>query len=258
MKLHRRRCVRPTSPEKESKHFMKAILPSPIHAKQIRIPDEFITRFGNELNDAATITVPDGRVWEMELKKRGNEVYFCNKWQEFAEYYCIGYGCYLSFKYEGNSKFSVVIFDATSVEISYSFKTNTKKRFKVEKSENGCKQVKIMSNSDSERSEDGANEFNPKKPYFRSKMNKGNSAYVSADFASKYLKSNVPMKLQNCHGEQWEVYAKSWGKMQISRGFSKFRRDNNISEGDICVFELIKENPVVLKVTVFPPLHYGD
>jgi len=35
-----------------------------------RIPDEFITRFGNELKNAATITVPDGRVWKMELKKR--------------------------------------------------------------------------------------------------------------------------------------------------------------------------------------------
>ncbi|CAK8564692.1 unnamed protein product [Lathyrus sativus] len=253
MKPHRKRCVRPTSPEKGSKHFMKAILRSPIHAKQIRIPDEFITRFGNELKDVVTITVPDGRVWEMEVEKRGDEVYFCNKWQEFAEYYCIGYGCYLCFKYEGNSKFCVILFDITSVEISYPFKT----------SENGGEQVKIMCNSDSKSSEDAANEFNPNNPYFRSKINKGNNAHVPVDFASKYLKSNVGMKLENCHGEQWEVFAMSrnatsLGKMQITRGFSKFQRDNNLSEGDICVFELIMENPVVLKVTMFRAGDYGD
>jgi len=28
------------------------------------VGDEFITRFGNELKNAATITVPDGRVWK--------------------------------------------------------------------------------------------------------------------------------------------------------------------------------------------------
>ncbi|KAL5080018.1 hypothetical protein RYX36_008439, partial [Vicia faba] len=49
-----------------------------------RIPDEFITRFRNELQDVATITVSDGLVWEMEINNHGNYVYFSNKWQEFA------------------------------------------------------------------------------------------------------------------------------------------------------------------------------
>jgi len=90
-----------------------------------RIPDEFITRFGYELKNVATITVLDGRVWEMELKKCDGNIFFCNKWQEFVEYYSIRYGCYLCFKYEGNSKFSVIIIDATTVEIQYLFKTPT-------------------------------------------------------------------------------------------------------------------------------------
>ena len=59
----------------------------------------------------------------MEVKKCGEDVYFCNKWQQFAEYYSSRYGCFLSFKYEGNSKFSVIIFDVTSVEICYPLKT---------------------------------------------------------------------------------------------------------------------------------------
>ncbi|GAU43524.1 hypothetical protein TSUD_245520 [Trifolium subterraneum] len=39
--------------------------------------------------------------------------------------------------------------------------------------------------------------------------------------------------------------------MRISKGFSKFQRNNNLSHGDYCVFELIKKKPVVLKVTMF-------
>jgi len=35
MHPRRRKCVRTSAPEKESNHFMKAILPSPIHSKQI-------------------------------------------------------------------------------------------------------------------------------------------------------------------------------------------------------------------------------
>jgi hypothetical protein len=137
-----------------------------------RIPDEFITRFGNELKNVATIIVPDGCVWEMELKKCDEHVFFCNKWQEFVEYYSIGYGCYLSFKYEGNSKFSVIIFDATSVEICYPFKTpstngeqstkysSPRKRSKVETSESHA----------SKRAKDAANEFNPINAHFCSKI----------------------------------------------------------------------------------------
>ncbi|PNY12437.1 B3 domain-containing protein [Trifolium pratense] len=274
MQPRRGRCVRPSLPEKESKHFMKAILPSPIHVKEIRIPDEFITRFGNELKNVATVTVPDGCVWEMELKKCDENVFFCNKWQEFVEYYSIGYGCYLSFKYEGNSKFSVIIFDATSVEICYPFKTpssngepktkypSPRKRSKVETSESPGKKVKSMSTDASTRAEDAAKEFNTNNPYFCSKITIRKYVYVPSDFAQKYLKLNVPIKLQNSHGEQWEVlcivHDSRSSSMLISKGFAKFESDNNLSHGDYCVFELIKKKPVVLKVTMFRAVDYCD
>jgi len=122
---------------------------------------------------------------EMELKKRDENVLFCNKWQEFVDYYSIGYGCFLSFKYEGNSKFSAIIFDATSVEICYPFKTpstngepntdyaSSRKRSKVETCESRGKKVKNMSKYASKRVEDAAKELNPNNPYFRSKIVKG-------------------------------------------------------------------------------------
>ncbi|AES68278.2 B3 DNA-binding domain protein [Medicago truncatula] len=183
----------------------------------VQIPDEFITRFGNELDNVATITVPDGREWDMELKKCGGQVFFCNNWQHFAEYYSISYGCYLDFKYEGNSNFVVVIYDPTFVEISYPFKTS---------STNGDQSIKGP-NSDSKRANCAVGEFNPKNPYFHSKSIKGIFAYVPSGFAKKYLMLMVPFI-----------------------GFSKFARENNLLEGVTYVFELIKRKPVVVVLQV--------
>ncbi|RHN59088.1 putative transcription factor B3-Domain family [Medicago truncatula] len=203
---------------RESEHFKMAILPSPIHDKEIRISDEFITRFGIELKNVATVTAPDGRDWRMRLKKHGNYIFFYNEWQEFAKYYSLGYGCYLSFKYEGNSKFSVIIFDVTSVEICYPLKTpstngetNTqcptpRKSSRVETSGSQVIKLKIRFGHAFKNAEVAANEFNPKNPYFCSKIAKRNLVNVTAKFAQKYLMPNVPIALQNSQGKHWKVH----------------------------------------------------
>ncbi|KAJ1400080.1 DNA-binding barrel domain superfamily [Sesbania bispinosa] len=147
----------------------------------------------------------------MGLKKCGKHILFCNKWEEFVEYYSISYGCHLVFKYKGNSKFNVLIFDATSVEIYYPCKNN-----------------------------------HPKFPRIRAR-------YVPVEFAQKYLKPKVPIKLQTSSREQWDVSCvKHCDKAIImAKGIPKFARENKLSEGDSFVFELIKREPLVLKVTPF-------
>ncbi|KAK4285952.1 hypothetical protein QN277_002575 [Acacia crassicarpa] len=128
---HRRNFVRPSfSPDNaEPTHFMKIVLPGAIHAENMRIPKDFVRRFENELcASEATIGVPDGRVWKMELKKSENEVYFCKGWEEFVKYYSLRSGFFLVFKYEGKSQFSAVIFDSSAAEIYYPPKLNSEKQ----------------------------------------------------------------------------------------------------------------------------------
>jgi len=55
----------------------------------------------------------------MRLKKCGKNVFFRSKWREFVNYYSLGYGSHLIFRYVGNSKFRVLIFDITAAEICY-------------------------------------------------------------------------------------------------------------------------------------------
>ncbi|XP_054814670.1 B3 domain-containing transcription factor VRN1-like [Prosopis cineraria] len=94
----------------------------------MRIPNEFVRRFENGLSSEATIGVPDGLAWKMELEKSENEVCFCKGWQEFVKYYSISFGFFLVFKYEGNSQFSVVIFDVSGAEITIHAKLTLRSR----------------------------------------------------------------------------------------------------------------------------------
>ena len=79
-----------------------------------------------ELSTVATLIAPYGGIWQVELKKVDNNIWFCNGWQDFVEYHSICYGYFLVFRYEGNSSFHVHIFDKTTIEIQYPPNKNCK------------------------------------------------------------------------------------------------------------------------------------
>ena len=39
--------------------------------------------------------------------------------------------------------------------------------------------------------------------------------------------------------------------MRMGKGWVAFSKDNNLEEGNVCVFEVIKRKPVVLSVSIF-------
>ena len=85
-----------------------------------RIPDKFVQKFGVDLSDMAFLTIPNGRKWKVKLTKHDGEVWFENGWCEFASCHALTMGHLVVFRYEGNSAFSVLAFDATATEIKYS------------------------------------------------------------------------------------------------------------------------------------------
>jgi len=84
-----------------------------------RIPDKFVQKFGVDLSDMAFLTIPNGRKWKVKLTQHAGGVWFQNGWSEFASSHGVAVGHLLVFKYEGNSQFDVLIFDATATEIDY-------------------------------------------------------------------------------------------------------------------------------------------
>ena len=85
--------------------------------------------------------------------------------------------------------------------------------------------------------------------------------YVPAKFAAKYLagrRENI--KLQSSDGKQWPArcfYREGSGDgRSIGKGWSQFSKYNDLQEGDVCVFELVKRTQIVLKVTIFHAYEY--
>lgn len=77
--------------------------------------------------------------------------------------------------------------------------------------------------------------------------------YLPSCFAEKNLNGvSGFIKLQFTDGKQWPVRCLyRGGRAKLSQGWYEFTLENNLGEGDVCVFELLKSRDIVLKVTVF-------
>ena len=83
------------------------------------IPKRFVRIYVKILSDTMFLKIPNCAAWKVGLMGGDDGVWFQSGWQEFAEYYSIGYGHFLVFRYEGDSTFRVLIFDKTASEIEY-------------------------------------------------------------------------------------------------------------------------------------------
>ncbi|KAK9285079.1 hypothetical protein L1049_024264 [Liquidambar formosana] len=118
-------------------HFFKIIHSAVVENRKLGIPKKFVRKYGECLSNFVYLKVPGGAIWRVELIKRDHEVWLQRGWEEFAEYYSIGFGHFLVFRYEGNSRFQVLIFDKTALEIEYPLNaTQLGEEPKLEESEN--------------------------------------------------------------------------------------------------------------------------
>ncbi|KAK7310376.1 hypothetical protein RJT34_07852 [Clitoria ternatea] len=99
--------------------FHRLILPSTLQSRQLRIPDNFLRKYGGQLSTIVNLTVPDGSVWRIGLKKADNRISLVDGWQEFVQRYTVNVGYLLVFMYEGNSSFIVHIFNLSTSEVNY-------------------------------------------------------------------------------------------------------------------------------------------
>ncbi|OMO62290.1 hypothetical protein COLO4_33145 [Corchorus olitorius] len=100
-------------------HFFKVILDETIRERKLGIPKRLGRKYGNQLPSPVHLEVPSGQVWKVELTKSDSKVWLQKGWQQFAEHYSLQSGHFVVFRYKGNARFDVVIFDTTATEIEY-------------------------------------------------------------------------------------------------------------------------------------------
>ncbi|XVF61907.1 hypothetical protein PTKIN_Ptkin08bG0172400 [Pterospermum kingtungense] len=100
-------------------HFFKVLLEEAIRNGKLGIPRKFVRKYGNQLPSTIQLEVPSGAIWQVELTKCDKGMWLQKGWQEFAEHYSLELGYFVVFRYEGNGRFHVLIFDKSASEIEY-------------------------------------------------------------------------------------------------------------------------------------------
>ncbi|KAK9993955.1 hypothetical protein SO802_023658 [Lithocarpus litseifolius] len=254
----------------------------------LRLPEKFVREYGNKLSNVATLTAPNGSIWQVRLEKANNNIWFRGGWRDFVDYHSINYGYFLVFKYKGNSKFHVLVFDMTATEIEYPSSRDKKRQGNLK--ENGMStsrelcvkhevdtELIIIENSPTsstrgsvlsggrERALQAARMFKPKNPSFIRVIQaynlKCSYVYVTTEFAKKYVQRKNFVKLQASSGKRWLCQFRyrdgSSTPKTIGKGWKSFVTDNGIKAGDACVFVLINSLDVVLKVSIFRMAEYA-
>ncbi|XVF61913.1 hypothetical protein PTKIN_Ptkin08bG0173000 [Pterospermum kingtungense] len=119
MSSHTRRDNGPSKFTSKTPHFFKVILEEAIRDGELGIPRNFVRKHGNRLPSTIQLEVPSGSTWQVQLTKCDETVWLQKGWQEFAKHYSLKFGYFLVFRYEGNGRFHVLVFDKSASEIEY-------------------------------------------------------------------------------------------------------------------------------------------
>ncbi|TYH33165.1 hypothetical protein ES332_D13G040000v1 [Gossypium tomentosum] len=290
----------PSLPHKKSCIFYKLMVASILHDKKLKIPNKFVQKFGHELSSIATLNVPSGRLWLVELRKENKRVWLdCDHDRKKRKN-----STFLDQKNNVDDlratvqstrdkgiQFNGVELTSAADEGGLNFLNGTQKNTKEIKQEiePNIDEYKSLGKfivkedlpamnsprSDHKKRRDATAEgkqialraaamFKPDNPFCRvilrpSYVYKGIFLHIPRCFALRYLNGvDGIVTLQVSEGKKWPVrciYGQSSWK--FSKGWAEFVLDNNLDEGDVCVFELISTKEIVLKVTIFRVLEDG-
>ncbi|XP_065871119.1 B3 domain-containing transcription factor VRN1-like isoform X2 [Euphorbia lathyris] len=228
------------------------------------IPSGFVTEFGNSLSNPIILEVPTGKKWEVEMSKVGGEdqVWLGNGWLGFSEHYSLQKGHLLVFEYQGNSHFNVLIFDMTATEIDYpgSCSRDGKSKPKMNKNKEfidlisdqhhiqqfggnvaSCSQVNTS-----------ASNFTSSNPWFKVVLNSIGNLSVPFSFMEKHMKCETKTVILKVEDKSWPVKLNVYLSSRVAglyAGVASFWKDNSLKQGDVCVFELIRND--IFTVSIF-------
>ncbi|XP_050209775.1 B3 domain-containing transcription factor VRN1-like [Mercurialis annua] len=241
--------------------FMVAMYPSFLHwgdNYRPSIPANFVKQYFSKLQGSAILSI-DGNLWPVEYKYyvsvRKTEAKLNKGWKEFAirNHIEIGDVCVFELIDPTNTTLKVTIFRHIKEAIK-SPSLGNKKKIKQEESCGDEKTAPRHLCSDFSKAVEAANKFTSVKPFFKASISAGaSSVYVPSEFAMKYSKKsgeNVWLQIGN---RKWAVKLiinrASYG--WLSAGFSLFGKENCLKEGDVCIFELMNAEMLLLKVSIF-------
>ncbi|XP_056695829.1 B3 domain-containing transcription factor VRN1-like [Spinacia oleracea] len=265
--------------------FFKILLKPRLDLQIFEIPKEFMKTHGDVLPNVIYLHIPTGKKWQFNLVRENGKAFLQKGWPEFVEFYSLFHGHCLMFKYRGDSRFDVVIFDMSASEIDYppfgpeTCRENPPKRrktfdlTKLSTSKKGKEGIQTIVNdkliiakgsrlSPEENKSVQAYADQCENPLFAIKMQPSfvehhYSVTIPNEYVEKYLDKerlfNHEFNLQTVDtGKTWPVKMVADKKnVKLRSGWKCFVLYNKLKVDDVCLFELINKHEFRVRVFVF-------
>ncbi|KAK7308474.1 hypothetical protein VNO77_42081 [Canavalia gladiata] len=121
-------------------HFFKVILESTLQKGEMKVPRSFHRRHWQGMGNPVFLRFPNSTEFKVYWMNEDGDILFKNGWREFAESSCLDVSHFVVFRYEGNSRFNVIVFDKSALEIQYPSNKGTNQ----EEDENDASDCKIV------------------------------------------------------------------------------------------------------------------
>ncbi|XP_023746764.1 putative B3 domain-containing protein At5g66980 isoform X2 [Lactuca sativa] len=195
-----------------------------------------------------------GYEWRLKIKKEGEIYYFADGWSDVVEDSDLGFGDFLVFWLLDESTFKLSIFSPNGCEKNFPLKIqdehdDTEEEEEEEEKEednyddDGGNGVEYEEDDDDDGGDIDGDDGDP---FFIKIISKDKyTLRIPLAFSRLTgLKARKSIKMKNLNGKEWPMKLLSEGRnytrYYLSAGWSRFRRANELCEGDKCLFKFLR------------------
>ncbi|CAN1307230.1 B3 domain-containing transcription factor VRN1 [Linum perenne] len=227
------------------------------------LPAKFVRNFKTHRSDSVTLEVPDGRTWIVGLEKHAKKLWLVSGLRDFFRFYSISPGQIILFKYIDSNRLKVFICSSSSMEITYPEPEIESPDSEVWKKLNSSPIIVSTRFSSTFWNASVATKMAIGRAVDSNPSNLSAmviiAKYSSTGGMVRTKNPNFPLYSEGSSDEwvgEWVVCCMSEismpNRMSIN-GWHRFRDDNMVGVGDVCLFELVQpeEGEEFIGVRVF-------
>ncbi|CAN6242151.1 unnamed protein product [Urochloa humidicola] len=258
---------------------------SPASMEKMLIPSKFVQHFiaKGELNSRmAVVFGPLGKVNSIKLEMDQSDVFFAGGWPQFLAFHDITESNALLLRYEGNMVFTVKVFEPDGCQRKPKHKDNIMQQISTspdpEKQQEAlsvpiskCKSQIILACSDVHKPKDSMPSLNEESLQRNSFYEIGQPSWIKKQINTDTLENHLalPIAFSDAIGlhkpsmitfkttmtGSWQVRGVPCDNHSylLVHGWRRFCEENNVKEGDICTFNVIKTTMWHVVITRYTP-----
>ncbi|XP_042757740.2 uncharacterized protein LOC111894906 [Lactuca sativa] len=200
-------------------------------------------------------SVYEGYSWRLKIKKYGDIYWFSEGWKQVVEDTQLGIGDILVFIFVHHSTFELSIYSPDRCEKELRTKIQVEHDV-VDEEEEGedddCVDNGGRRHDGGDEDDSGGGDIE-ENPFFMKIISKAHKYYLRlpAEFVGLAgMNEERTIRMKNVDGKEWKMRLKlersrKAKRYYLSSGWPDFRRDNELYEGDKCVFKLIKSEDML-------------